>query len=162
VWSADLAEIGAEDWSRQIGIGVDPGKNYGISYVSDLGVFVYNGEMPDAEHQDYGVMAYNLIREVCDYHCLTHGDVSIVEGASYGSVYGQVGLAEIRFGFYLGLLHTGLVPRILAPASIRKAVFGNGKTNASELWPILNGNGAASLSVALAGTRRTQPTKEDE
>lgn len=132
-------------------LGVDPGRYFGVSVLGDYGVWVYNGTMPKGTHDEYGSFAVKLIKDICTLHCLTPWDVSIVEGASYGSPFGQVGLAEIRFGFFLGLQEFGLEPKMVAPASVRKAVFGNGKQQAMDIFPILNHNAADSLAIALYG-----------
>lgn len=144
-WTTELPDLVVD----KVVVGIDPGSNLGITYISDLEVSVYNGEMPKGTHEEHGIRAYDFAKEFCEFNCLTDGDVSIIEGASYGSQYGQVGLAEIRFGFYLGLLHAGLRVTVVPPATIRKKVFGNGKTNAADIWPILNGNAAAGLSMGL-------------
>jgi hypothetical protein len=131
------------------GIGIDPGANFGITYISELEFSVYNGVMPSAEHQEYGVRAYDLIKQFCHDNCLTSGDAAILEGASYGDSYGQVGLAEIRFGFFLGMRHVGLDPIIVAPATPRRTVLGNGRLQPMDIFPILNHNAADSLVLAL-------------
>jgi hypothetical protein len=154
--ATEFAGVRVTHWTTELPIevnkvcvGIDPGSNLGITYISDLEVSVYNGQMPPGTSVEHGVRAYELSKEFCEFNCLTSGDVSVVEGASFGSQYGQVGLAEIRFGFYLGLLHSGLTVSIVPPTSIRKVVFNNGKLKADEVWPCLNPNAAAGLSMGI-------------
>jgi len=133
-------------------VGIDPGANFGISILGEgMQPEVLNGEMPKGKHYEYGVRAYQMGQELYRvYHQRNPGPrISIIEGASYGDHFGQVGLAEIRFGFYLGLYASGADVTIVAPTSVRKTVFGSGKTQAMDVWASLNHNGADSLAIAL-------------
>lgn len=132
-------------------LGVDPGKNFGITWIDceNQEIRIYNGEMPAGTHESHGIFAIDLIQDFCSYHCIFVDDESAIEGASYGSTFGQVGLAEIRFGFYVGLQKLGMTTQVIPPASVRKAVFGSAKIHAGDIWPILNHNAADSLGVAL-------------
>ena len=136
----------------RVSVGIDPGRNFGITYISDIEILVYNGTMPSAPHDVYAEKAYDLTLEFCDTYCLTKGDVAIVEGASYGDTFGQVGLAEIRQGFRLALKHHGLEPITVAPKSARKVVFGSGNTQAMNIWACLNHNAADALALGLFGS----------
>lgn len=150
-YSTDVQELGIAIPADTCYLGIDPGRNFGLTYISEEGTYVYNGKMPSGKHQEYGTLAYSIAQDFCELHCITQGDVSIIEGASYGDKFGQVGLAEIRFGFFLGLQKLGLDPKIVAPTSIRKVVFGSGKTQAMDVWAILNHNAADSFAIALYG-----------
>jgi hypothetical protein len=143
-FSADFKNTGLSLGASSVGI--DPGKEFGITWVNrELDeILVYNGTMPDGKHEKYGIFAFDLIQEFFHYQCLFYDDLAIIEGAAYGSTFGQVGLAEIRFGFYLGLQKMMMAPEIVPPASIRKKVFGSAKIHAGELWPVLNHNAATS------------------
>lgn len=139
-------------------IGIDPGANFGITILGEgMQPEVLNGTMPKGEHYEYGIRAYQMGQELYRvYHQPSKGPkISIIEGASYGDRFGQVGLAEIRFGFYLGLYTAGADVTIVAPTSIRKAVFGSGKTQAMDVWACLNHNGADSLAIALYSLMKT-------
>ena len=134
---------------NMVSVGIDPGRNFGITFISELETRIYFGTMPSDTHEKYGLFASELISEFCNYHCMTMGDLITIEGAAYGSTFGQVGLAEIRFGFYLGAQREGYDPVIVPPASIRKRVFGSAKVHAGDIWPTLNHNAADSFAIAL-------------
>ena len=72
--------------------------------------------------------------------------VACIEGASYGDRYRQVELAEIRASAALWCLQKGYKVSIVPPNTIRKAVFGNGKTKAQDVWT----NIPADVANALA------------
>lgn len=132
-------------------IGIDPGRNFGITEIFDDGsILIMGGTLDKGSWEDYGLGAYDLIRE---YAGPSEASIFCIEGASYGSVAGQVGLAQVRFGFYLGLktLNRKNDIEIVPPATARKVAFGSGTTKAWELWPELNANAADSLGIALYG-----------
>ncbi len=144
------ASYQGDDFSpAEVSIGIDPGRNFGITFISETDILIYYGTMPADSHERYGIFADQLIKEFCETHCVTYGDSITIEGAAYGSTFGQVGLAEIRFGFYIGAQRIGLEPKMVPPASIRKAVFGSAKVHAGDIWPTLNHNAADSFAIAL-------------
>src|SRR4030067_2973868 len=105
-------------------IGIDPGRNFGIAIATKGYVVVYDGSLPQQEEKwRYGVFAIYLVKRIFsgppeDYR------VGVVEGAAYRAQFGQVGLAEVRFGFAYGLLQAGgRDVQIKAPATIRQAVL---------------------------------------
>jgi len=130
-------------------IGIDPGRNFGISIFGEgMEPEVCHGTMPAGKHYEYGILAFRMGQDLCK----RYGDeakIAIIEGASYGDKFGQVGLAEIRFGFYLGLYAAGADVTIVAPTSVRKTVFGSGKTQAMDIWTSLNHNASDSLAILL-------------
>jgi len=137
------------------GLGIDPGRNYGAAVIKDGHLLVWWGKMEKrAELYMYGTTAYTIARAyLCEQHM---GETpAVVEGAAYRAGYGQVGLAEVRFGFYLGLLHAGMDAVIVPPASVRKQAFGSAKVTGFELWPTLNHNAADAVGCALASAYLT-------
>jgi Holliday junction resolvasome RuvABC endonuclease subunit len=72
---------------------------------------------------------------------------AVIEGASFGNPYRQVELAEVRATIALWCLDRG-ESMIIPPNTIRKAVFGNGKIKAHEVWENLPPDAAAALSCA--------------
>jgi hypothetical protein len=129
--------------------GVDPGVNFGLTIIEDEEVTVLHGSfLQRHEPGQYGLTAYLFLKYWLTWESKRSGSL-IIEGAAYGAPYRQVELAEIRTGFYLaGAMHMPNV-QIVPPATIRKAVFGYGKTQAGDVWPQLNHNAADSLSMAL-------------
>lgn len=80
----------------------------------------------------------------------------IIEGASFSDPYRQTELAEIRTTVALWGLSKQLNVRFIPPTTIRKQVFGNGKTKATEFWPELSKypDASAALSCALCWFRK--------
>jgi Holliday junction resolvasome RuvABC endonuclease subunit len=138
-----------------IGFGIDPGVNWGLSVVYPLGkAFIYWGSLPKARSSTYrGLMARNLIKKwqiIADILEIASNPIRVViEGAAYKKRYWQVQLAEIRFGFALGFLELNLNPVYAAPSSVRKAVFGHGNTKAHDIWLGIKGDAADSLAIAM-------------
>lgn len=134
----------------RIAIGVDPGVNFGITIIKGDGELdICWGKLPTHKEPGLrGVEAYNLVAGSGKRGKTAYK--AVVEGAAYYKPHGQVGLEEVRFGFFLGLYHMGFDVRILPPASIRKMAFGAGRTQAGDLWPGLNSNAADSIGCALA------------
>jgi hypothetical protein len=142
-------------------IGVDPGVNFGLTIINAYHVRVINGKFPSENRKGWhGVHIYDYIIGLFGSDQLTktmypyHEIPAIVEGAAYHSQFGQVGLEEVRFAFFLALAHLGFKVEIVPPATIRKLAFGDGKQQAGDLWPWLNHNGADSLGMALYGLEK--------
>ena len=136
------------------GLGIDPGRNFGVCAIRDGEVQLYWGTMDKEEHlYNYGVTAYSLAR---GYIYAQHRGQTpvVIEGASYNEKFGQVGLSEVRFGFYLGVCHAGLRADIVPPASVRKQAFGSAKIMGFEIWPTLNHNVADAFGCAIASVLR--------
>ena len=135
--------------------GIDPGVNFGLTVVNANKMWVFHGAlMQDDQPGRYGLIAYKFLQTMIG----SFSDESpfprarmVIEGAAYGAPFRQVELSEIRTAFYLAAaLHPGFSDvTIRPPATIRKLVFGNGKTQAGDEWPVLNHNAADSLSIAL-------------
>ncbi len=142
-------------------VAIDPGVNFGMTIVSDTGLRVYNGKLIKQETSfEYGWYAFNFITDILSRQ--GESCMFILEGAAYNKTFGQVGLADIRTGFYLGARRL-LAPasiQIIAPASARKKVFNDGRYQAGDAFPKTNHNAADSLGLALAGvgaSLRTEP-----
>lgn len=75
----------------------------------------------------------------------------VVEGADYGSVFGQADLATARtmetYAFTTQEEHM----KILAPKKIRSITFKSGDKRAEEVWGFLPPNLASSLCCAISG-----------
>lgn len=128
--------------------GLDPGRNFGVSLIQNQEIQIWWGQLPRENHLwMYGVAAYNVCME---YFSKMRFSRAIVEGAAYHAKWGQVGLAEVRFGFYLALLHAGRSVDIVPPATCRKLAFGSAKIKGYELMPTLNHNAADAVGCALA------------
>jgi len=129
------------------GIGVDPGRKFGVSVISGHDVLVYQGMMPAEEEQWlYGLRAYNMMAQPTFYNGVGS---AVIEGAAYKMPHGEANLAYIRFGFLLGLYYAGYDVTLAPPATIRKEALGSGKKHGLEVWPDLTPHGADSLVAAL-------------
>ena len=138
------------------GIGVDPGRKFGVTVINGHDVYIFSGEMPQEDQQwKYGIRAYDLMAQPTFYHGV---GPAVVEGAAYKMPAGEANLAYIRFGFALGLYYAGYEVNLVPPATIRKDALGSGKRSGLEAWPELNPHGADSFACALfaAGLRRDE------
>jgi hypothetical protein len=133
-------------------VAIDPGVNFGMTIVDRKGVRVYNGKLlKQTSSLEYAWYAKSFIEDFVARQSMDL--VFVLEGAAYHKTFGQVGLADVRAGFYLGA-RTFLSPnniRIVAPMSVRKAVYGDGKHQASDEYPTINHNAADSIALALYG-----------
>jgi hypothetical protein len=131
------------------GFGIDPGVNFGMSIIKDEDVKVYHGTFEkENEPGHYGLHAQN---EMMGWLGFNFDCTCIIEGAAYHKTFGQVGLEEVRIGFYLGAVACGAftVVKIVPPATIRKRVFDNHLQQAMDIFPLLHHNGADALSMAI-------------
>ncbi len=139
---------------RWLGIGVDPGRSFGVATLAGREVWVFYGQMPKEEKKwMYGITAYDLMANPRRYY----GEgPAVVEGAAYKEPYGQADLGHVRMGFVLGLRYAGYNVDIVPPATIRAQALGSGKLGGLEVWPEINHNGGDALAAALyaAGLRR--------
>ncbi len=129
-----------------VGLGVDPGKNFGLTLASASLLITYSATFPQSGVGVYwdwrafiSDMEFDLL---CSYP-------AVIEGASYNDQFGQVGLAEIRYAIQLALHMSGFGVTVVPPQSIRKAVFGSAKIRGQDIWPTLNRNAADSVVIAL-------------
>ena len=139
--------------SAYSGLGIDPGRNFGIASMIGRYVVVYVGQMPKEEEQWlYGMTAYDIISQSTQ---LLGPEKVVVEGG-FDGVPGAVKLAYARMGFALGAYYMNRQVSIVAPAKIRKAVLGDGKMQADSVFPSLPSHGADALLCAMyaAGIRR--------
>ena len=131
------------------GVGVDPGRNFGIATLDGREAWVLFGTLPKElanEKWRYGVAAFEMMKRREWYY---GKGIAVVEGAAFKEPFGQADLAHIRMGFVLGLYCAGFNVGIKAPATIRANALGSGKLGGLEVWPELNHNGSDALATAL-------------
>ncbi len=136
------------------GIGVDPGRNFGVAVLKGREALIVHGRLPREEDKwMYGVGAYDLMANPIRFNA---EDNAVVEGAAYRAKFGQADLGHTRMGFVLGLYYVGITVDVVPPATIRAQALGSGKLSGLEAWPDLNHNAADALACALyaAGIRR--------
>lgn len=80
-----------------------------------------------------------------------------VEGSAFSMPYRNTELAEARITEAMWFVDTFNIPPencvFIPPNTIRKQVFGNGKTKAETTWPELKPDAASALAVAIAGLK---------
>ena len=138
--------------------GLDPGVNFGLTVIEEDKVYVFNGSLnQDEKPGRRGLIAYSFLQLLMSQFRHNAG-LMVIEGAAYGAPFRQVELSEIRTAFYLASTLSGLFSDVIIkpPATIRKGVFDNGKTQAGDEWPTLNHNAADSLSMALYAAQYTE------
>ncbi len=128
-------------------IGVDPGKNWGISVLSGGILFVYWGKLPKMEYPDYPEYLANFVSGWFSPNFTA--TMATIEGAAYGAIYGRESLEDIRVGLYIAFKELGKEVLYIPPLKIRRGVFGDGKIKASDIWLSINPNGADSAAIAL-------------
>ena len=134
------------------GIGIDPGRNFGLAVVSPKGgsLIVYYGYCHLSPNDDYatdGWTAFRLVEELLSTS--PRALDAAVEGAAHSENVGQANLAYIREGFFLGLTASGHFAKMVAPNTARKSATGNGRVSMGDLLPTMNGNAADALGCAL-------------
>ena len=135
----------------QDAIGIDPGRNFGVGLLTAGTLSIYWATLPAQEH-DYDYFGY-VQKFMMDWFPKDNpAKIAMVEGPSYASLYKQPFLEDVRLGFLMSLQMLGKEVDYVAPQSVRKVVFGNGRTKAATVWYDLSGkaaNGADAGAVAL-------------
>ena len=116
-WARDVIDYKLGDF-----MGIDPGRNFGMAVFIDGIISVRSFKMEKGDSLAYGVSAWKFSTDLAKRY--SHVEKVIIEGASYKDQYGQVGLAEIRFGFYLPFRLAGVDVETLSHRSAgEKAPF---------------------------------------
>ena len=129
------------------GIGVDPGRNWGLSVLQDGLLGTFWGKLPKMNAPDYHEYICNWIRGWFSPN-FTATSV-VVEGAAYNAQYGRELLEDIRLGFYSAFKELGREVAYVPPLAIRKIVFGNSNIKGNETWLSIGENAADSVAMAL-------------
>ena len=133
-------------------IGVDPGVNYGITVVTNLGMEVIWGKLPKLS-SFIGLESAELARDVSKIYKFNRFTPHVyIEGPAFRASYGQTKLEQCRSGFIHGfkdhMPETNI--KYIAPSSVRKVAFGNGNKSAKNLWFMINENASDSIGIGLA------------
>lgn len=135
-------------------IGIDPGSaKCGLSIISGETMRAHCFEIrflpcDDMIHKMYRVIEVFFALEE-KYAALDR--YVVVEGADYGSVFGQADLAMARALETYAFSAPEARMKILAPKKIRSITFRNGDKRAEEVWRFLPPNLASSLCAAISG-----------
>lgn len=135
--------------TNDVYIGIDPGTtNFGIATLyrcyADTWKVNFKRNSNPVERM---LEARNILSKFLTFFGV-HTQVTI-EGASYGDIYRQVELAEIRAACIWWAVERKINVKIAQPSEIRKAVFGNGTIKGKEIWKdSLSGDAADALVCA--------------
>ena len=134
--------------ANDVFIGIDPGTtNLGVCTIESSYATVFQIRMTRNSNPVERIIEARKILN----HIVKKGSVTniCVEGASFGDVYRQVELAEIRAACALWGIDRKAEVVIVPPSSIRKKVFGNGSINPKEIWKkYMVGDAADALACA--------------
>lgn len=144
----------------QCAIGVDPGRRWGMAFVLEnihptfgsvgFTLSTYWGIVPKEEHtQDYFHAIRDFVKLWLPPKCPAR--IVMIEGASYADRYGQAMLEQCRLGFYEAFRELCYLVEYVPPMTPRKAVFGNGRTAAKNIWLDIDGNASDASCLALYG-----------
>jgi Holliday junction resolvasome RuvABC endonuclease subunit len=130
-------------------IGLDPGTtNFGICILENNRCRTYKiKSLRDKNPVVRMVNTKNLLSYVINYFQFIN--YVCIEGASYGDIYRQVELAEIRAASVFWALEHKMEVKIAQPSEIRKRVFGNGTIKGKDIWKkYLSGDAADAVACA--------------
>lgn len=134
---------------KEMCVGIDPGTvNFGLCLFMFHQVIVYQVKLKRDKDPVVRMKSISdLLSHIINFY--EFETKMCIEGASYGDIYRQVELAEIRAACVFWALQHGMDVKIAQPSEIRKAVFGNGTIKAKELWKgILSSDAADALGCA--------------
>jgi hypothetical protein len=143
-------------------VGVDAGRYFGLATIRHNMVWLYSGELPQLPGgaSEQAGLAFDFTLEWIG----PKNTVSVLEGAAYGSTFGEANLAYIRMGFGLALRRTGPI-KVVAPAKVRKAVTGHGDKRVGTIWGVGQHSRKAhaldALGCALYAAGLTMEQDED-
>lgn len=145
-------EMYGEKHYDHVCIGVDPGVNYGITVITNMGMEVIWGKLPKLSHF-IGLESAELAKDVSKLYKFNKYTPHVyIEGPAFRSNFGQTKLEQCRSGFIHGFIDYMPEAEIkyIAPSSARKIAFGNGNKSAKDLWFMLNENASDSIGIGLA------------
>lgn len=130
-------------------IGIDPGTvHLGIGVLWETTVTLYQVTIQRNPDPIQRILDAQKIMQEC-IHAHPYSAKVCIEGASYGDVYRQVELAEMRATIALWSIAHNFDVTIQPPNTIRKRVLGSGTKKAHELWTDIPQDCAAALSCAF-------------
>ena len=138
-------------------IGIDPGvTNLGIAtcnhYINDADdpIMLYQIKTTREKDPVDRILKLNHIISAC---IVSTGwkMFAVVEGASYNKSYRQVELESMRTTMIHWCLNRSIEVKVLAPTTIRKVVFGNGRISEKDVWKEIPSDVASALACMYAG-----------
>jgi Holliday junction resolvasome RuvABC endonuclease subunit len=137
--------------SQDMIFGVDPGTTHlGLAQLWQDRIFLFEVEMNRKDN------APDRLRDIWSaltrcYSFMEAKNKIIIEGASYADRYRQVELAEVRATAIIWGIQNRMFVEVVAPNTIRKKVFGNGKIKGRDIWTSIPPDCADALGCALFG-----------
>ena len=130
-------------------IGIDPGTvNFGIAILDPNQTIGTMFQVKIERHDNPVQRIINIQHIMSDCVWWCGGNDLIIEGSSFGAIYRQVELAEIRASIVLWGKRQDMNVKIVPPKTIRKTVFGKGTIKAHEYWEGLPEDALAALACA--------------
>lgn len=152
---SEVASIELQGWRGLIqdfegeGVGIDPGRNFGLSIMSGNALTVYYGKLPSRKSPFNFLSGWDAFHLSSQFVGVNRMPL-VVEGAAHEEDVGQVLLAEIRAGFYIGMAYFNQCKvELVPPTKVRKRVWGKGGFKGGYAWPLINPNAADAGACAL-------------
>lgn len=114
-------------------VGLDAGRFAGMAWLNGGMAILFHMEFPKMAFWEMGFLAHNFLQSVFrENGALTN---TVIEGAAYGSQFGEANLAYIRMGMALALREFGAVD-VVPPASIRAKVCGHRDNTLKSIFKV--------------------------
>ena len=134
---------------NKVKYGIDPGTvNIGVAYVHptpNVAIMLYQIKLELADTTLGRIHAMQDALTRCSLLLELNAE-AIIEGASFAARYRQVELAEVRAAAVMWFDRYNITAHVVPPTTIRKQVFGNGKTK--NPWKEIPDDVAAALGCA--------------
>ena len=153
IYTRKIITLKSDTYIDKVCCGVDPGS-------AKMGVTVYAGDTlflsqinfrPEKDSIAKMLRVCEVVRN-CVLPYTKNLSTAVVEGASYGSPFGQVNLSEARSAAILTLLQLGFNVSKVAPTKIRLLALGNGKEKGEKFFDFPP-DALASFLCCIAATK---------
>ena len=135
-------------------VGIDPGtKHLGIAVINESLIKLFQITIDRPKNP---IVRMKLIREIfakC-VNSYQYNTVLVIEGSAFSKAYREAELSEVRATAVWWGLGNGFDVFMFQPNTIRKVVFGNGKTKAQDVWKELPPDAANALACAWYGAKK--------
>ena len=130
-------------------LGIDPGTvNLGIAVSYPFGIELYEAKIVRSDDPVQRITFAQRILKAC-INTFMDGAIAVIESSAFSQSYRQTELAEVRASYVLWCIDHAITPIMVNPGTIRKFVFGSGKTKAEAYWKELPPNSASALACML-------------
>ena len=135
-------------------VGIDPGTSkLGIAVINETTINLFQ---VDIDRPKNPITRMKLMREIfakC-VNSYKYNTVLVIEGSAFSKAYREAELSEVRATAVWWGLGNGFDVFMFQPNTIRKVVFGNGKTKAQDAWKSLPPDAANALACAWYGAKK--------